>query len=281
MENTQIEEIIGKVAPIYADKLSNVLTMSLGSEIKASYSNAFSIEDFLINVNWDKVVICSSKFSGDITGELYFFINPKNGAQLADLMVMGDGNVEFDEAEHVDALQELSNQTFGGFVTDVSAEFNKNFSVESSASSVVDKLNLPDPTFYCAELEIANEDYKIYFVFSEEILISLQEITIEAPPPTSERSAKDIIENPNLQKILNTDLNVSILYGSTIMQISDILNLSPESVVELDKHDDELVDIYVNGKIFARGEIVVVEKNYGIEIKKIVSVKERILSLRE
>ena len=64
------------------------------------------------------------------------------------------------------------------------------------------------------------------------------------------------------------------------MSVQDLLNLSPGSVIELDKIAGEALDILINGRLVARGEAVVVNDKFGIRISEIVSPSERIARLR-
>ena len=61
--------------------------------------------------------------------------------------------------------------------------------------------------------------------------------------------------------------------------MGEVLNLSPGSVVELDKLAGEPVDVLVNGKLVARGEVVVIDENFGIRVTEIVSRAERVKSV--
>jgi flagellar motor switch protein FliN/FliY len=64
--------------------------------------------------------------------------------------------------------------------------------------------------------------------------------------------------------------------GSTTLTLGEILNLGPGSVVELDNLVEETVDIKVNGKLVARGELVVVEEKFSVKITDIVEREERV-----
>ncbi len=84
----------------------------------------------------------------------------------------------------------------------------------------------------------------------------------------------------NIDLILDVPLDISVVLGRTKKSIKDILNLSTGSLIELDKLAEEPVEILVNGKKIAYGEVVVVDENFGIRITSIVSNVERIRSLR-
>lgn len=84
----------------------------------------------------------------------------------------------------------------------------------------------------------------------------------------------------NIDLLMDVDLPVSIELGRTRMNVSDILALGPGSVVELDKLVGEPVDLLVNSKCVARGEVVVVDENFGLRITQLVSPEERIKNLQ-
>ncbi len=83
-----------------------------------------------------------------------------------------------------------------------------------------------------------------------------------------------------LDILLDVPLEVNVELGRTRMTIHDLLQLSPGSVVELDKVAGEALDILVNGRLVARGEAVVVNDKFGVRITDIVSPQERIQRLR-
>jgi flagellar motor switch protein FliN/FliY len=75
-------------------------------------------------------------------------------------------------------------------------------------------------------------------------------------------------------------LQISVELGRTNKTIKDILNFSQGSIVELDKLAGEPVDMLVNGKLFAKGEVVVIDENFGVRITDIVSPMDRIKNLQ-
>lgn len=84
----------------------------------------------------------------------------------------------------------------------------------------------------------------------------------------------------NIDLILDVSLEVSVVLGRTKKSIKDILSLGNGSLIELDKLADEPVEVLVNGKVIAEGEVVVVDENFGVRINNIVSGTDRIKSLR-
>lgn len=84
----------------------------------------------------------------------------------------------------------------------------------------------------------------------------------------------------NIDLILDVPLEISVVLGKTKKSIKDILSLGTGSLVELDRLAEEPVDILVNGKKIALGEVVVVDENFGVRITNIISGSDRIRSLK-
>jgi flagellar motor switch protein FliN/FliY len=84
----------------------------------------------------------------------------------------------------------------------------------------------------------------------------------------------------NIEMLLDVELDVQIELGRADLSIKRILELASGSVVELDRMAGEPVDLLVNNKVVAKGEVVVVDENFGIRIVSLVSPEDRIRSLR-
>jgi flagellar motor switch protein FliN/FliY len=84
----------------------------------------------------------------------------------------------------------------------------------------------------------------------------------------------------NLDFILDIPLKVTVELGRTSVVIKDLLQLGQGSVLELDKLAGEPLEILVNGKLVAKGEVVVVNEKFGIRLTDIISPIERIETLK-
>ena len=84
----------------------------------------------------------------------------------------------------------------------------------------------------------------------------------------------------NLDFILDIPLRVTVELGRSTVIIKDLLKLGQGSVIELDKLAGEPLEILINGKLVARGEVVVVNERFGIRLTDIISPIERIETLR-
>ncbi|HTY60981.1 MAG TPA: flagellar motor switch protein FliN [Acidobacteriota bacterium] len=83
----------------------------------------------------------------------------------------------------------------------------------------------------------------------------------------------------NIELLLDVELPVSVSFGHSEMQLKDVLKLGTGSVIELDKSVNDPVSIIVNHKQIAKGEVVMVDGNYGVRILEVESTAERIRSL--
>jgi len=85
--------------------------------------------------------------------------------------------------------------------------------------------------------------------------------------------------NNDIRLIHDVPLELTVRLGKTRMSIKDILELGPGSVIELDRLAGEAVDLLVNGKLIAKGEVVVIDENFGFRVTDIVSSAERLSKL--
>jgi flagellar motor switch protein FliN/FliY len=94
------------------------------------------------------------------------------------------------------------------------------------------------------------------------------------PTPLAETESK------NLNMLLDIPLQVTVELGRTKRSVQDILNLSSGSIIELDKLAGEPVDILVNNKLIAKGEVVVIDENFGVRVTDIISQSDRLKKLK-
>ncbi len=85
----------------------------------------------------------------------------------------------------------------------------------------------------------------------------------------------------NIDLILDIQLKLTARLGQVEMPVGEIMKLAPGSVIDIDRLADEPVELVVNDRPIARGEIVVVQENFGVKITEIISPKDRIKTLRQ
>jgi flagellar motor switch protein FliN/FliY len=100
------------------------------------------------------------------------------------------------------------------------------------------------------------------------------------PAEDSSSDTRSTTSSRTMDLLLDVDLPVSISFGKTLLPMKDVLKLTTGSIVELNRGLNEPVEVLVNHCLIARGEVVVVEGNYGVRIQEIASRQDRLRSLR-
>jgi flagellar motor switch protein FliN/FliY len=107
----------------------------------------------------------------------------------------------------------------------------------------------------------------------------------DVAPPTAVAAAPTLAAaapgppGGNLDLLLDIELPLSVRFGQTELTLLHLTRLGPGSVIDLHRSADEPVDVLVSGKVIARGEVVVVEGNYGVRVTEVVSTADRIRSM--
>jgi len=115
--------------------------------------------------------------------------------------------------------------------------------------------------------------------------VLLDALTIAADPaepaalPDSQTSPLGAQGSRTFDLLLEVELPVSVSFGRAQVQLKDVLKLTTGSIVELNRSISEPVEVIVNNCVIARGEVVVVEGNFGVRVQNVVSREERLRTL--
>ena len=93
---------------------------------------------------------------------------------------------------------------------------------------------------------------------------------IPEPPETVDEDSDDQHSAEDLEPVFDVPVSVQAVLGKTHVEVSDLLKLGPGTVVELDRKVGEAIDIYVNDRLVARGEVVLVEDHLGVTMTEII-----------
>jgi flagellar motor switch protein FliN/FliY len=99
----------------------------------------------------------------------------------------------------------------------------------------------------------------------------------DAPFPGTDES--NTAAGRNFRLLADIPLRLSVEVGSTSLKLSELLELSEGSVVELDRQANELLDILVNGTLVAKGEVVTVNGRFGIRVVDVIATEQRLAGL--
>ncbi|GAA9498462.1 flagellar motor switch protein FliY [Helicobacter pylori] len=213
---------------------------------------------------------------------------------LSDLMLGGEGaSKEEMDNDDLDAFKEMSSNIFGAIATSLKSQ------------ELLPKLNFTTINAEIAKELPKKEDYAKAMVFSfkmeaikESQIILLTTAAFERQfekthkeekEETTEGAAEEVkahdaslenIEIRNISMLLDVKLNVKVRIGQKKMILKDVVSMDIGSVVELDQLVNDPLEILVDDKVIAKGEVVIVDGNFGIQITDIGTKKERLEQLK-
>lgn len=114
---------------------------------------------------------------------------------------------------------------------------------------------------------------------SPDSLRSARSAPLPAPPSVGLASAVTPTSPRNLDVVLDIELPITVRFGETQMTLGSLARLGPGSMIDLARSPDDPVDLLVNGRLVARGEVVVVSGCYGVRVNEVVSPADRLRSL--
>ena len=308
------------VFEIFNEQAQSVISNVLNREIKFSILKCEGTNQEIIQEAVKSPVLSITlPLEGGVKGTMYTIITAKEVAVLSDIMMMGDGSAEYTE-DHKDAISELFSQIAGAFASSLSEYYGDSISAGTVEANEYDfsELSVPleNSDMILTSVNITGKDEStMSFIVPRELSIQLMKGfkkggdsadggsvgLSESEVDDLSQLSTDINEigemegsfretslaegsaqapKENINMLLDVEMDVSIELGKTEMSIKRILELSAGSIIELDRMAGEPVDLMVNKKVVAKGEVVVVDENFGIRIVSLVSPEERIRSLR-
>ena len=103
-------------------------------------------------------------------------------------------------------------------------------------------------------------------------------LPVSLPPPSGAR-IEELLRQGNLELLMDVELPVMLRFGSREATLQEVLDLATGAVLELDREIREPVDLVLNQRVIARGEVVVVDGNYGLRVLDVASAQQRVNSL--
>ena len=224
--------------------------------------------------------------SGEGTGELAMVIPVAMGTALADMMLGGDGETKTEMSpDDLDAVKEIC----ANIVCAVS-------------TSLYEQKELPKLNFTCTNIEFVTDEIdlsrfnKAYvFNFSLDSIQAVFTILANAgftelfeKNDQSQNNKAESAGSPtlsptefkNINMILDVRLNVKVRIGQKRMLLKDVIAMDIGSVIELNQLANDPLEILVDDKVIAKGEVVIVDGNFGIQITDIGTKRDRLEQLR-
>lgn len=178
---------------------------------------------------------------------------------------------------------EIVNQSLSGAASAISTRAHKEVScIEGHAATPAVAAGA---SVYAFEITLGEQTLPLLAVFARSLSnISespTQSPANDAPAQSSSRTRAAASPAPpgSIDLLLDVELPVSVSFGRAQLMLKDVIKLTTGSIVELNRSLSEPVEVIVNNCVIARGEVVVVEGNYGIRIKQVISRQERLRTL--
>jgi flagellar motor switch protein FliN len=178
---------------------------------------------------------------------------------------------------------EIVNQSLSGLASAISIRARKEISCVEGRSAPPPAL--PNAGAFAFQITLGEQAFPLLAVFAASVA-NLSDAPVQPPAKAApEERAQSASPAPkagsrgSMDLLLDVELPVIVSFGRAQLMLKDVIKLTTGSIVELNRALSEPVEVIVNNCVIARGEVVVVEGNYGIRIKQVISRQERLRTL--
>ncbi|MCS7299194.1 MAG: flagellar motor switch protein FliN [Spirochaetia bacterium] len=283
----------------------NLLKTQTGREISVSGLTIDTFDSFRLSSEIvGEVVDVKFNISGNLTGEIHFIYPSATVLAITNPLIGDEANTILTDLV-INTFEQNMSIVISNFTSTLSERIGRTLAAGSpTVQKLPDARSIPLPNIPMVMLSfsmsVGNRQGKVYFVFpqntAKQMIISYTtkkmpevERTTSKYKGEPEEAGKLVVrpvEFGNLEEvsveaegslalILDIPVQITVELGRTKMLVKEVLQLGEGSVVELDKLAGEPVDIMVNGRLIAKGEVVVIEENFGVRITEIVNHIDR------
>ncbi|MDP1831945.1 MAG: flagellar motor switch protein FliN [Geothrix sp.] len=295
-------EFFQKAGGAFAESMASVFSMLTGREFQMTSTPGGLLDPPAIAALHEATaILVKANYQKGLSGPLFFVLPLKEGTMLVDLMLGGEGAPAEDlVGDSKDALAETFNQVMGSANQTLSDLAGETFAIAHveilavAPEAAAFAEHLGPGTFQDIPLPASQDTLNttIHLLFPDLLLQQLKRKLglveepavphpVAAPAPTRQAplASGPMPDAGNLDLLLDIQLPVVVRMGQTDMQMGELLKLTPGSILELNRSADAPVELLVNGKLIAKGEVVVVDGNFAFRITEIDSRAARIRSL--
>lgn len=312
-DKNALAEIIGSSFSMAGNTLSTILSKNV--KFTSPNADAVSAADLTKEIGNDSVCIFSD-LSGTISGRVCLIMSSDNASKIINILMGGlsKGGMDMGQLQTLKdsfspILGTVSAQLgikLGGGITgspvDISmAKSSSDLILPEGKELVQTSINLniegvaTFKVFYVMSQNTAMDIASLHKKVGQNMVVdpsggmnippNMPSGVSQAPPQSvgikgvsfpSFANAAPPAGGGNLNLLMDVQMSLTVELGRTKMYIKDILGLGEGSIIELDKLAGEPVDLLVNGKLIAKGEVVVIDENFGVRVTDIVSPTDRI-----
>ena len=247
------------------------------------------------------IVLVKLKVSGDVDAEIMVALPPNLAASLSDMMMGEEASDRVDvNDDDLDATKEIVSNIFGSMANNLSAQSELpklSFSVED-IENINDDSEVSLEAFshmYSYNFSLDSLQSVIMFVMDDTLYNalfgaatpSIEEAAVDTsvgstPAAESDSAAAGLSNDEirNISLIMDVKLPVRVRIGKKRMLLKDVLNMDIGSVIELNQLANDPLEILVDNNVIAKGEVVIVDGNFGIQITAIGTKKDRLSRMK-
>jgi flagellar motor switch protein FliN len=204
----------------------------------------------------------AATISGDVEGQFSIMLDEA----ILEAPLMGEGVDQ--RAGWAEILKEICNAAAGELLA------------RSGTKCKVEKLEeAPAQSKVSRAFELRSGDRAWTVLVREDLRAKAAAVSAPKPAAAAPQAAAPRL-SPGLELLLDVELQASLRFGSREMPLGEILDLGPGDVVQLDRHVADPVDLIVGDKIVARGEVVLVNGNFGLRVTQVAAPEKRLESIR-
>jgi len=288
MVNESFDELKSTIAESVEQLFNNPLQMELISE-EIDLVKLFEVKGQHVCAYF------RTKSSTYNFGHLFLF-SPEMASQLYAWMIGAEPEGELTN-DHLEGLKEATDQIFGRIKMSITSDDApaledveliqakslaelEGYITETEGNTTKFNLEFKDKSFELIHHFIPIE-FALAAVAEEEQIPEGDSVEVQ-PAEFDTIAGKSVLNSSskNIDMLMDVELEVSVELGRKPVLISDVLKLGKGSILELEKSAGENLDIIVNGKKLAEGEVVVIDEHFGIRITQLISAKDRVQLLQ-
>lgn len=288
------QEALGWLAEAFAQRLSEALEIMTGEAPQVAWRAADVLEAGSDALWWEQ------SLNFDAQSTLWVGASEAAWRELGQQVLRAAGIQSPEAAELQSSYLELVGQALQGVAEDLTARLERDAKWEGGRL-----VPGPPQEAWMAVLEVTavgSQPWPVWLVASRSLLDVIErrqapqqpgepavDPALEVgpaetsdtslPPPQAEPRRLADGSAKTWELLMEVELPVSVSFGRTQLPLHDLLRLSTGSIIELDRSVNEPVEIIVNNCVIARGEVVVIEGNYGVRIQEIISRQDRLRTL--
>ncbi len=259
-----------RIAGYCCDALVNALNGLTGAGFQVTMLDGAESEKMELPLIWKQPFSLAE-------GAILWLTAGKDLWESAGEMILGGAGVEaVTEEDCRSTWNEIAGQTMGGMAQAMTAELGREIQAQSGGGDTTG----PGDREQSAVLEVRNsaQIWRVRISWTAEFAKGCTARVAQVEMAAAVAAPQESITSRTLDLLLDVALPVSVSFGKTSLQIRDVLKLNTGSVVELDRLVSEPVEVIVNNCVIARGEVVVVDGNYGVRVIHLASREDRLRS---